>query len=339
MFFNFLHCELLKAKNTVLSSPTPQTEASTQKVLQQCFPHQTETVYPFQFPDQSDEAMATLSKKPELWCCKESTWSNPKRHPLTETALHQKVRDRCVAALAQTVYNLQSVLSGGFSSINIIKASLYYLFRCVWCCSLLICSDKTRLTNVNVSEVKAGRQIMKKADWKVLINWRELWDIQSTETTHAPIFQSQEVELHLLQTLQASLHWHKQVSRATYAQFQGEQPSMGMVPSRVVQLDGPQIACGGKIHNTYNTRLLSPKQRKSQMVTTRLFATVLALTLIPLLSIQTILPIAENLWFEVLLQAPLSSHPQALLTNLASWKLLTTENVVKFDTVNMDCRL
>lgn len=61
----------------------------------------------------------------------------PWPHPLTETALHQKVRDRYVAALAQTL-NLQSVLSGGFSSINVIKASSYYLFHCAWCWSLLI---------------------------------------------------------------------------------------------------------------------------------------------------------------------------------------------------------
>lgn len=46
--------------------------------------------------------------------------------------------DRCVAAPQLKVYNLQSVLSGGSSSVNIIKASAYYLFHCPWCWSPLI---------------------------------------------------------------------------------------------------------------------------------------------------------------------------------------------------------
>lgn len=76
-------------------------------------------------------------------------------------------------------------------------------------------------------------------------------------------------------------------------------------------------------------------------MTTAFYNIVLALTPRPHLSIQSILSIAENVWFEVLLQPPpSSSHHQALPTNLASYILLKSlENLVRFYIAKLDCCL
>lgn len=115
-----------------------------------------------------------------------------------------------------------------------------------------------------------------------------------------------------------------------------------MVPSGVVRLTSPQTACSGKIHTTRLLSLLiSFKQSKPMHDNNYDFlqhSPGSHAQTSP--SIQSTSSIAENLWFEVLLQAPLSSHPQALPTNLARWRLLKPlENLRDFYTSNTDCCL
>lgn len=183
------------------------TEADTYKVLHVCL-----------FPDRSNQARAALSRKPGPWCWREHLEGPHKGILWLNLPPHQELEDKHVAAAALSPCNLQSVLSGGSSSVNIIKASAYYLFLCVWCWSPLVVQIRQDWWMWICLKLKQARDNEK--SWlKVLINYREFWDIRSMRATRRPSFQSQEVERQLLPTLWCSLPWHGQVSRATGAQL------------------------------------------------------------------------------------------------------------------------
>ena len=178
-----------------------------------------------------------------------------RKHPPQE-ALHWTCpspvsqRQACTAPQL-TVYNLQSVLSGGSSRVNVIKTSTYYLFLCprYWSPPVVqirqdwwmwICLKLKQAVDNEKGWLESPYQL------KRILRYAEQEDCTQSSV------QSQEVKQLLLQTFQASHHWHRTVPSTPERII-----VYGKAPSGVVQLSSLKMACDGKILNTCNARPLS----------------------------------------------------------------------------------
>lgn len=150
---------------------------------------------------------------------------------------------------------------------------------------------------------------------------------QSTRTTCAPIFQSQEVEPQCCKLYRLlSTDTNKSGGPLRHS----SRGNNILWEWWLVQLSSPKIACGGRIHGTCNTRLLSLLISFKMIKTTfrndyysSQHSPSSHCQISPLLS-DHMVNFWEPLVLEVLLQAPLSSHPQALHANLVIREIVKT---------------
>lgn len=221
------------------------TEAGASQELREHLSPQTERVYPFYFRDQSNQAKATLSRKPGMWCCPEHL-KDPPRHPPLNLPLGNK-SETCVHGSAAEFITCKVFFLS--SSVNIIKASAYYRFHCPPCWSLL--TVQIRLLNVNMSEVKAGRRYR-----KGLIG-KSLSTKESSEICRA-------WGLHTVLSPKSRSGTAVATNAADFSPLTQKSPpnprgnntlQKGALWSCMSQQ--PQIACDWKTLNTCNTRLLS----------------------------------------------------------------------------------
>lgn len=168
----------------------------------------------------------------------QSTWRIPQGTPHWTCPSAISQRHVCMAPSWQFITCKVFFLS---SSVNIIKASAYYRFHCPRGWSLLtvqIRQDCWMWIRLKLKQAGDNEKGWLESPYQLK---RVLRYAEHEDYTQFSV-QSQEVELLLLQTLQASLHWHRRVPLTP-----GGKILYRKAPSGIVCLSSPKLPVIGRL--------------------------------------------------------------------------------------------